>query len=195
MRSDESRVSKSRASSPDGRGVTPPISEPFPINPQTSASPNAGQPLATQKRVRQTIIIQQHSVRLAFFRNAGLPAELCRSAASQGKFLEYAAEALDDSTFGLHLAKEANPREEGLLFYVTSAATNIEGALALFARYSRIANERVRIKTCTWSGGVTAEISFIGLPRHAAKQVTEFGLGVTIKALREIAGRNIRPTH
>src|SRR5271155_2959141 len=78
MRSDESRVSKSRPSSPDGRGVTPPISEPFPINPQTSASPNAGQPLAFQKRVRQTIITQQHSVQLVFFRNAGLPAELCR---------------------------------------------------------------------------------------------------------------------
>src|ERR1700675_3500236 len=78
MRSDESRVSKSRASSPDGRGWTPPISEPFPINPQTSASPNAGQPLAMQKRVRQTIITQQHSVQLAFFRNAGLSAELCR---------------------------------------------------------------------------------------------------------------------
>src|SRR5271155_3860937 len=80
MRSDESRVSKSRASSPDGRGVTPPISEPFPINQQTSASPNAGQPLAMQKRVRQTIITQQYSVQLAFFRNAGLPAELCRLA-------------------------------------------------------------------------------------------------------------------
>src|SRR5271170_4657971 len=78
MRSDESRVSKSRASSPDGRGVTPPISEPFPINPQTSASPNAGQPLAMQKRVRLTTITQQHSVQLAFFRNAALPAELCR---------------------------------------------------------------------------------------------------------------------
>jgi hypothetical protein len=33
-----------------------------------------------------------------------------------------------------------------LLFYVTSAATNIEEALALFGRYSRIANEAVRIK-------------------------------------------------
>src|SRR5271155_141449 len=84
MRSDESRVSKSRASSPDGRGVTPPISEPFPINPQTNASPNAGQPLAMQKRVRQTIITQQHSVQLAFLRNAGLPAELCRLNPYQG---------------------------------------------------------------------------------------------------------------
>src|SRR5271169_2812474 len=88
MRSDESRVSKSRASSPDGRGVTPPISEPFPINSQTSASPNAGQPLAMQKRVRQTIITQQHSVQLAFFRNAGLSAELCR--------LEFGKKTLSD---------------------------------------------------------------------------------------------------
>ena len=68
------------------------------------------------------------------------------SAASQGKFLEYAAEALDDSAFGLHLAKEANPREAGLLFYVTSAASNVGEALALFGRYSRIVNEAVRIK-------------------------------------------------
>ena len=65
------------------------------------------------------------------------------SAASQGKFLEYAAEAMDDSAFGLHLAESANPREAGLLFYVTSAANNLGEALALFARYSRIANEAV----------------------------------------------------
>ena len=117
------------------------------------------------------------------------------SAASQGKFLEYAAEALDDSAFGLHLANEANPREAGLLFYVTSAASNVGEALALFGRYSRIVNEAVRIKRAPTREGLIAEISFIGLSRHAAKQVTEFGVGVTIKALREIAGRKIRPTH
>ena len=117
------------------------------------------------------------------------------SAASQGKFLEYAAEALDDSAFGLHLAKEANPREEGLLFYVTSAATDIKEALALFARYRRIVNEAVRVKPAHGREGLAAEISFIAPPRHAAKQDTEFGVGVTINALREIAGRNIRPTH
>ena len=117
------------------------------------------------------------------------------SAASQGKFLEYAAEALDDRTFGLHLAKQANPREAGLLYYVTSAASNIGEALTLFARYSRIADEAVCIRRARAREGLVAEISFIGLPRHTAKQVTEFGVGVTIKALREIAGRKIRPTH
>jgi hypothetical protein len=63
------------------------------------------------------------------------------------------------------------------------------------ARYSRIANEAARIKHAHAREGLIAEISFIGLPRHTAKQVTEFGVGVTIKALREIAGRKIRPTH
>ncbi len=116
------------------------------------------------------------------------------SAASQAKVLEYAAEATDDSAFGLHLAEEANPREAGLLFYVASAASNIGEALALFARYSRIANEAARIKLVRAPEGVVAEFSFVGLSRHRAKQVTEFGVAVTITALREIAGRNIRPT-
>src|SRR3984957_20013505 len=117
------------------------------------------------------------------------------SAASQAKFLEYAAEALSDSAFGLHLATQANPREAGLLYYVTSAATNVGEAMALFARYSRIADEAVQVKHAGAREGLVAEFSFIGLPRHTAKQVTEFGVGVTIKALREIAGRKIRPTH
>src|SRR5271167_3972173 len=109
MRSDESRVSKSRASSPDGRGVTPPISEPFPINPQTSASPNAGQPLAMQKRVRQTIITQQHSVQLAFFRNAGLPAELCRLNRNNeypiGRDIEKSANEVVSFLFGVGIGR------------------------------------------------------------------------------------------
>src|SRR5262249_3004332 len=62
------------------------------------------------------------------------------SAVGQGKLLEYAAEALDDSAFGLHLAEEANPREAGLLYYVVSAARNLGEALVYFERYVRIVN-------------------------------------------------------
>jgi AraC-like DNA-binding protein len=117
------------------------------------------------------------------------------SAVSQAKFLEYSAEALNDSSFGLHLAVQANPREAGLLYYITSAATNVGEAMALFARYSRIADEAVRVKHAGAGEGLIAEISFVGLPRHTTKHVTEFGVGFTIKALREISGRKICPTH
>ena len=159
-------------------------------------------PTITGIGARLTIaVLKKHNVPTApLLRRAGLSEhdfdgrQHRVSAASQSKFLEYAAEAIDDSAFGLHLAEDANPREEGLLFYVTSAAPNLREALTLNARYSQIVNEAVRIKPAHAPGGIVAEVSFIGLARHTAKQVTEFGIAITIKALREIAGRNIYPT-
>ena len=91
-------------------------------------------------------------------------------AMAQGKLLEYAAETLKDSEFGLHLAQKANPREAGLLFYVASAADDIGDALALAARYCRIVNEAVRPKLIRSREGMRIEIRFIGVPRHFAWQ-------------------------
>lgn len=117
------------------------------------------------------------------------------SAESQSKVFEYAAEAVDDGAFGLHLAEDASPREAGLLFYVMSAAGNLGEALAHFSRYSRIVNETLRVKLVPAPGGVAADIAFVGFSRCSAKQATEFGVAVTIKALREIVGWKIHPTH
>ncbi len=115
------------------------------------------------------------------------------SAAAQSKFLEYAAEALDDSALGLRLAERANPREAGLLFYVASAATSLGDALGLFARYFRIVNEAVRLELRRTPQGIVAEVNFVGLSRHRAQQNVEFGIAVILKALREITGHDIRP--
>src|ERR1700722_19673107 len=43
------------------------------------------------------------------------------SAIGQCKFLEYAAEAMDDSAFGLHLAQQIDPRDVGMYFYTGSS--------------------------------------------------------------------------
>jgi len=115
------------------------------------------------------------------------------AAMTQGKLLEYAAEALGDSEFGLHLAEQANPREAGLLYYVASAAEDVGDALALAARYSRIVNEAVRPKLIRSTEGMTIEIKFVGLPRHFAWQNTEFIIAAMIKSLREMAGRDFQP--
>ena len=112
---------------------------------------------------------------------------------AEGKLLEYAAEALGDNEFGLHLAEQANPREEGLLFYVASAAEHVGDALALTARYCRIGNEDVRLKLIRSPQGVIVETKFVGLPRHYAWQNTEFMIAATIKSLQEMAGREFRP--
>ena len=98
------------------------------------------------------------------------------SALAQGKLLEFAADALADSALGLHLAKQTNPREAGLLYYVASAAENLGEALALFERYFRIVNEAVRLELRQAPKGLVAEISFIGVPSTKSNKTPTSGL-------------------
>ena len=115
------------------------------------------------------------------------------SAIAQVRLLEYAAEALDDSAIGLHLAQQANLREAGLLFYVTSAARTIGETLPLYERYCRIVNEAVRVKLLPIQNGIIVEFNFVGLSRHHFRQNAEFVLAANLKGMRENVGRNIRP--
>ena len=132
-------------------------------------------------------------------RRAGLPEHGLHSstlrvpAASQAKFLEYAAEAAGDSAFGLHLAEEMDPRSGGLLFYVASAAPNVEKALALFARYCRIGNESSRLKLEKIPEGLDVEFACVGVPRHRSRQITEFQLASVVRVCRFVTGLNLRP--
>jgi AraC-like DNA-binding protein len=116
------------------------------------------------------------------------------SAMGQSRLLDCAAEAIDDTAFGLHLAEQADPRSAGIIFYVMSAAENLREALALLERYSRIANEAARLKLTATPEGLVVEIGFVGLPRPLGRQGVEFLMAVMVRALRELSGRNIRPT-
>ena len=116
------------------------------------------------------------------------------SALGQARFLEYSAEALGDAAFGLHLAEEGNPRDGGLLFYVGSAARNLGEAMALLARYFRLADESVRMKLARQAEGFKVEINFAGLSRHLLRQQTEFGIAMLVKAMRAASGYDVRPT-
>jgi AraC-like DNA-binding protein len=115
------------------------------------------------------------------------------SAVGQSRLLDCAAEAIDDTAFGLHLAEQADPRNAGIIFYTMSAAENLGEALALFDRYSRIVNEAGRLKLTASPRGLIIEIGFVGLPRPSGRQGAEFLMAVIVRALRELAGRNIRP--
>ena len=44
--------------------------------------------------------------------------------------MDYAAEAMNDSAFGFHLATQVDPRDAGLHFYVGSVAHDVGEALA-----------------------------------------------------------------
>jgi AraC-like DNA-binding protein len=119
------------------------------------------------------------------------PQRVC--AAAQSRLLEYAAEALDDSALGLHLAEQADPRDAGILFYITAGAKDVNEAVTLFVRYCRIVNEATRVKLARTPAGIAIEFYVVGVPRHSARQNLEFGLAVYLKGLREITGRHVRP--
>jgi AraC-like DNA-binding protein len=166
-------------------------------------------PTATGFAAKEAIaVLRKHHVEIApLLRRAGLserdlalgendanPTNHRISAVAQVKFLDYAAEAMNDSAFGLHLGEQTDPRDAGIYFYVVPAAKDIDEALALYARYFRIVNEAVRLKLARKPSGVAVEVDFIGSPRHLARQTAEFGMAALLKGLRVIAGRNFHPT-
>ena len=65
----------------------------------------------------------EHDLTLA--ETDGNPTSHRVAAIAQVKFLDYAAEAMNDSAFGLHLVEQTDPRDAGIYFYVASAAKNI----------------------------------------------------------------------
>jgi AraC-like DNA-binding protein len=115
------------------------------------------------------------------------------SAAGQSRLLDCAAEAIEDAAFGLHLAEQADPRNAGIFFYVASAAENLGEAMALLARYCRIANEAVRVKLTASHEGLVVEIGYVGLRRPLGRQWSEFLMAVILRGLRELVGHDIRP--
>jgi hypothetical protein len=103
----------------------------------TEARPGHFLPSATGFAAPQAIaVLRKHNVPIVSLLNrAGISEgdidnrQRRISALAEGKLLEYVAEALGDSEFGLHLAEQADPRETGLLFYVASAAEHVGDAL------------------------------------------------------------------
>ncbi len=114
------------------------------------------------------------------------------SAIGQCKFLDYAAEAMNDSAFGLHLARQIDPRDVGLYFYAGSTARDLGEALALFSRYCRIVNEAFRLTQRPADAAI--EFEFVGLPRYAARQNMEYVVAGIRTALRTISGHRVVPT-
>ena len=134
--------------------------------------------------------LSEHGLARAADEGDGLPQRV--SAIGQCRFLEYAAEAMNDSAFGLHLAGQIDWRDVGLYFYASSAARDLGEALALFSRYCRIVNEAFRLTQRSADSAI--EFEFVGLPRYAARHNMEYVVAGIRTALRTISGRNVAPT-
>ena len=68
------------------------------------------------------------------------------SVRSQVALLDEAAVALKDDCLGFTLARDFDPREIGLLYYVMASSQTLGDGLKRVARYSQITNEAIVVR-------------------------------------------------
>jgi AraC-like DNA-binding protein len=131
---------------------------------------------------------------------AGLTPELMAdpqarlSVRSQITLLDEAAIALKDDFLGFTLARDFDPREIGLLYYVMASSATLGDGLKRVARYSKITNEAL-VFGYQEGNRLTVSLSYSGVARHSDRQQIEFCMFGALRICRLLTGQNIVPQH
>jgi AraC-like DNA-binding protein len=111
---------------------------------------------------------------------------------SQIKFLDEAAIALKDDCLGFTLAREHDPRQIGLLYYVMASSQTLGDALRRVARYSQITNEALVVRYRE-ANRLIINLSYSGVPRHSDRHQIEFCMFAVLRISRVLTGQNLVP--
>ena len=130
----------------------------------------------------------------------GLTAELIAdpeerlSVQSQIRLLDEAAIALKDDCLGFTLARDFDPRELGLLYYVMASSQTLGDGLKRVARYSQITNEAVVVRYQEGNMLIIG-LSYSGIPRHSDRHQIEFCMFGVLRVCRMLTGQKLVPQH
>jgi AraC-like DNA-binding protein len=116
------------------------------------------------------------------------------SVRSQVALLDEAAVALKDDGLGFTLAREFDPRELGLLYYVMASSQTLGNALKRVARYSKITNDAV-VVGYQEGNRLIISLSYSGVPRHSDRHQIEFCMFAVLRLCRVLTGQNLVPQH
>jgi AraC-like DNA-binding protein len=116
------------------------------------------------------------------------------SVRSQITLLDQAAVALKDDKLGFTLARDFNPREIGLLYYVMASSLTLGDALKRAARYSQITNEALVVRYLEGNKFII-RLNYSGVPRHMDRHQIEFSMFAALRLCRVLTGQNIVPQH
>src|SRR4029453_12249983 len=136
----------------------------------------------------------------ALLKRVGLTPELIAdpeerlSVRSQIALLDEAAIALKDDCLGFTLARDFDPRELGLLYYVMASSQTLGDALKRVARYSQITNEAL-VVGYREGNRLIINLSYSGVPRHSERHQIEFCMFAVLRICRVLTGRNLVPQH
>ena len=116
------------------------------------------------------------------------------SVRKQVALLDEAAIALKDDRLGFTLARDFDPRELGLLYYVMASSQTLGDALKRVARYSQITNEAL-VVGYREGNRLIINLSYSGVPRHSERHQFEFCMFAVLRLCRALTGRNIVPQY
>jgi len=114
------------------------------------------------------------------------------SVRSQIALLDEAAIALKDDCLGFTLARNFDPREIGLLYYVMASSQTLGDALKRVARYSQITNDALVVRYRE-GNRLIISLSYSGVPRHSDRHQIEFCMFAVLRICRGLTGQNLVP--
>src|SRR5246127_273757 len=116
------------------------------------------------------------------------------SVRSQVALLDEAAIALKDDRLGFTLARDFDPRELGLLYYVMASSQTLGDALKRVARYSKITNDAV-VVGYREGNRLIISLSYSGVPRHSDRHQIEFCMFGVLRICRMLTGQKLVPQY
>jgi AraC-like DNA-binding protein len=116
------------------------------------------------------------------------------SVRSQITLLDEAAIALKDDCIGFTLARDFDPREIGLLYYVMASSQTLSDALKRVARYSKVTNEAL-VFGYREGNRLIVNLSYSGVPRHSDRHQMEFCMFAALRICRVLTEQNLVPQH
>ena len=113
---------------------------------------------------------------------------------NQIKFLNLAADALQDEFLGIRLAQGLDLRELGLLYYVQASSDTLGDALRRAARYSYVThNEGVRLRYRE-RNGISIAFEYVGVARLGDRHQIEFFVTTLVRICRHLTGHHLLPS-
>src|SRR5262249_48169659 len=110
------------------------------------------------------------------------------------EFLHVASLATKDDLFGLKLAaSEKDPKDAGLLAYLTLSSQTLGEALSVLERYIDLLNEAAEIRIVPSGNAVRLEFRYSDIKSIGLQQAVEFGAAKLVGACRYITGTELRP--
>lgn len=157
-------------------------------------------PSATGAMVRQAYakLLQANVDPLPLLKKAGLPRSLITnptarvSMRDQIRFLNVAADALDDGLLGFHLAQLVDLREIGLIYYVLASSDQLGDALRRAVRYGTIVNDGIH-PTLIEGPDIGIAMHYRGVVRHQDRHQAEIWIAAVVRIGRQLTGLRLVP--